>query len=322
MDFSLKCNFYIRAIFFLTMVLLSACAPSVRVPVLKPAEINLRGIDKIAVGNIGGNIGSTVADLLTSRLFESDKFTVVDRNDLNRIMREQQLDSSGAVDTNTAVKMGKLIGAACLVTGNANMKYQLRRWKTKPWQDKEGRWHQFYNVKGIAKVNSTLKVIGLTTGQILAVKSIYKEANDSNLEDNQWPSDPDKDAIVSAAVNDTIDRFMKMIAPYTVYITVEFQKSKLPESETAVNFAKQGLWKDALKQFELAKAENPTDPSCWYNLGLAYEYNFMFGQAIDAFKEANKINPSEKYISRIGDVNRLQAERKRLEQQGAVKPEI
>jgi len=225
-------------------------------------------------------------------------------------MREQQLDSSGAVDTDTAVKMGKLMGAACLVTGNANMKYQLRRWKNRPWQDKEGRWHQFYNVKGIAKVNSTLKVIGLTTGQILAVKSIHKEASDSNLGDNQWPADPDKDALVSAAENGTIDRFMKMIAPYTVYITVEFQESKLIESKTAVNFAKQGLWKDALKHFKLAKDKNPADSSCWYNLGLAYEYNFMFRQAIDAFKEANKINPSEKYISQIGNVNRLQAEEK------------
>lgn len=312
---------YFGLLFIFVMAFLTSCAPSARIPILKPAEINLRGIDKIAVGDINGNIGPSVADLLTSRLFESDKFTVVDRQNLDRIMREHRLNLSGAVDTDTAAKIGKLIGAACLITGNANMKYELKRWKGKPWQDKEGKWHQSYNVKGIAKVNSTLKVIGLTTGQILAVKSIPKEASDSDWENNKWPANPDKDRIVSSAVNSMIDTFMKMIAPYTVYIQVKFEKSKLPESEAGANFAKQGLWKDALEQFKSAKDKAPTEPGSWYNLGLAYEYNFMYRQAIEAFKEANKIKPSGKYITEISNVKRLQASRKKLEQQGAINPE-
>ena len=118
-----------------------------------------------------------------------------------------------------------------------------------------------------------------------------------------------------------IDTFMKMIAPYTVYIQVKFEKSKLPESEAGVNFAKQGLWNDAVEQFKLAKNKNPTETATWYNLGLAYEYSFMFRQAMDALKEANKIKPSEKYITEISNVKHLQAERKKLEQQGAVNPE-
>ena len=73
---------------------LSSCAPSARIPVLKPAEINLRGIDKIVVGDINGNIGPSVADLLTSRLFESDKFTVVDRQNLDRKFCEGMLEAT------------------------------------------------------------------------------------------------------------------------------------------------------------------------------------------------------------------------------------
>jgi len=65
-------------------------------------------------------------------------------------------DQSIAVDTDTAVKIGRLVGASALIVGNANVKYDLKRWKKKPWQDKEGKWHQSYNVKGTAKVNSTL----------------------------------------------------------------------------------------------------------------------------------------------------------------------
>lgn len=318
MNFKNYC--YFGLFFIFVMSIFTSCAPSARIPVLKPAEINLRGFDKIVVSNINGNIGSSVADLLTSRLFESDKFTVVDRENLDRIMREHQLSGSGAIDPNTALKMGKLMGAACLITGNANMKYGLKQWKGDPWTDKKGKRHQSYYVEGIAKTNSTLKVIGLTTGQILAVKSISKEANKKVWENQRWPANPDKDSLVASTVNCTIDTFMKMIAPYTVYIQVKFEKSKLPESKAGINFLKQGLWEDALEQFKSAKDKNPANPSNWYNLGLAYEYSFMFKQAIDALKKANKIKPSEKYITEISNVKCLQAERKKLEQQGAVNP--
>jgi|GEM_PF-6749154 len=216
-------NYRFGLIFVFVAVVLLSCAPSARIPVLKPAEINLRGIDKIAIGDVQGNIGSSVADLLTSRLFESDQFDVVDRSNLSRIMKEHELNMSGAVDTDTAVKIGRLVGASALIVGNANVKYDLKRWKKKPWQDKEGKWHQSYNVKGTAKVNSTLKVIGLTTGKVLAVKSISKEAGDSDWKNNEWPQDPDRDAIISSAVNSMIDTFMKMIAPYNVYVNVKYR---------------------------------------------------------------------------------------------------
>ena len=314
-------NFCFGLSFDFVAVVLLSCAPSARIPVLKPAEINLRGIDKIAIGDVQGNIGSSVADLLTSRLFESDQFDVVDRSNLSRIMKEHELNMSGAVNTDTAVKIGRLVGASALIVGNANVKYDLKRWKGKPWKDKEGNWHQSYNVKGTAKVNSTLKVVGLTTGKIIAVKSISKEASDSDWKNNKWPHDPDRDAIISSAVNGMIDTFMKMIAPYTVYVNVKFEKSKLPESEAGINFAKQGQWGDALEQFKAAKHKNPTDPCTWYNLGLAYEYNFMFRQAIEALKEANKIKPCKKYIAEISNVKRLQADRKKLEMQGAITSE-
>lgn len=315
-------NFYYVGLFCICIIFfLSSCAPSIRVPILKPAEINLRGINNIAIGNISGNIGPSVADILTSRLFESEKFTVVDRQNLDRIMREHQLNLSGAVDQETAAKMGELTGAACLIIGNARMKYRLNRRKGKARKDKEGKWHQTHKVEGIAKVISTLKVIGLTTGKILAVKTIKKEASDSDWETDSWPADPDKDSIVSSAVNDMIDAFMKMIAPYTVYIKVKFEKSDLPESESAINFAQQGLWKDALEQFKLAKNKAPTEPGLWYNLGIGYEYNYMYRQAIEAFKEANKIEPSSQYIDEIRNVKYLRAERLKLEQQGVINPD-
>ncbi len=121
------------------------CAPSMMVPVTRPAEINLRGINKIAIGEINGNGGQTVSDLLTSKLFESGKFEVLDRAHLDRIMREHSLNLSGAVDEKSAAELGKLVGAAVLVFGNmSTFKYEQQSSVDKPWTDKAGKRHQTY----------------------------------------------------------------------------------------------------------------------------------------------------------------------------------
>ena len=54
-------------------------------------------------------------------------FTIVDRSDLDRIRREQNLQMSGEVDDETAVSIGKFIGANIIVTGRVDGEGNLRR---------------------------------------------------------------------------------------------------------------------------------------------------------------------------------------------------
>lgn len=299
----------------------AGCAPSMMVPVTRPADINLRGINKIAIGEIRGDGGQVVSDLLTSKLFESGKFEVVDRANLNRIMQEHSLNLGGAVDEKSAAQLGKLVGAAVLVFGNiSTYKYEIKKTYDDPWVDKEGKRHQTFYVKGTAKVTASLQVVGLTTGAVLAAKTISKEMENKNSADNGWPEAPDQDATVGAAVNATVDTFLKMIAPYTEYVNVTFAKndSKLPELEQGVKFAKAGQWNEAIEQFKAATVKDPTHQGAHYNLGLAYEYNNQFDKAEEALKTANKIESCDKCITEISNVKRLAAERKKLEAQGAL----
>lgn len=309
----------ILTVAFLTIM---ACAPSMMVPVTRPAEINLRGNNKIAIGEIRGDGGQYIADLLTSKLFETGKFEIVDRANLDRIMKEHNLNISGAVDEKTAAQLGKLVGAAVLVFGNlSTYKYDLSRAPGKPWTDGKGVSHTTYHVKGIAKVGLSIQVVGLTTGSILAAKTISKEAAQENTENDAWPPDPDSNALMGAAAHKTVDAFIKMIAPYTDYVDVTFAKndSNVPELERGVNFAKAGQWADAVEQFKAAAEKNPTHQGAFWNLGLAYEYSNSFEKAEEAFRTADKIKICEKCIKEIGNVKRLAIERRKLDEQGALK---
>lgn len=309
---------------FTIVILVAGCAPTMTVPVTRPAEVNLRGINKIAIGEIKGNGEQEITDLLTSKLFESGKFEVVDRANLDKIVKEHKINLSGAIDEKTAAKMGKLVGAAVLVFGNVSLyKTEQKNTVGQPWVDKQGYRHQSHFKTVTAKATVSLQVVGLTTGTVLAAKTISQQAEQSTSADNGWPEDPDKDIALNEAREKTVAAFIKMIAPYTDYVTVTFapNDSKLPELERGVNFAKVGRWKDAIEQFKSATQKNPVHDGAWYDLGLAYEYSFMFKEAEEALNEAIKIKPSsQEYFQEIGNVKRLAAERKKLETQGALGP--
>ena len=54
-------------------------------------------------------------------------YTIIDRSQLDRIRREQNFQMSGEVDDNTAVSIGKIIGANIIVTGRVDGEGNLRR---------------------------------------------------------------------------------------------------------------------------------------------------------------------------------------------------
>lgn len=61
--------------------------------------------------------GEAIAAALTSKLANSPRFLVVEREALDAILKEQQLGETGAISPETAADVGKLIGARYLVMG-------------------------------------------------------------------------------------------------------------------------------------------------------------------------------------------------------------
>ncbi|MBT5215859.1 hypothetical protein HOM13_03930 [Candidatus Woesearchaeota archaeon] len=61
--------------------------------------------------------GKYVAVKISNRLTKNKNFTVVDRNSIELILKEQKFQYSGAVDEKTAVELGKMVGASVIVFG-------------------------------------------------------------------------------------------------------------------------------------------------------------------------------------------------------------
>lgn len=74
----------------------------------------------IAVLNVAGprrTLANNISALVTANLSANPRFVLVDRNELDKVLKEQALGGSGNITPETAARIGRLTGAKVLVTG-------------------------------------------------------------------------------------------------------------------------------------------------------------------------------------------------------------
>ncbi len=68
--------------------------------------------------NDRGKTGRAVADILVTELVKDGTFKVIERNQLEKILSEQKLSISGAVDPSEVARLGKILGVSAVITGS------------------------------------------------------------------------------------------------------------------------------------------------------------------------------------------------------------
>lgn len=68
--------------------------------------------------NISAMEAATVADFLRGELINSDKFIVIERSNMEKILSEQSFQQTGCTDAECAVKMGKLLNVNSIIVGS------------------------------------------------------------------------------------------------------------------------------------------------------------------------------------------------------------
>ena len=300
-----KVKLFLELLFFISLFLLIGCATtSLLITVERPAEVNLKKYKKIAIGDIVNSNGKIdknsidIADQITTTLFSSGRFNVLDRQHLERIIKEHNLTVSGFINESTAAEIGKFTGTAALVFGRIqNDKYNEETWRDEAQTDSDGKRHRRHHRKGTYNLIVNLKIIDIKTSEILATKTIASSHTEKKSEDNKWPMDINKNVLYRKCIGDISGKFIKMIAPYKENVKATFQTDKmLPEINYAITQFKIGEWKEGLTVLEEATQKKDLEPSirakAYYDLGLAQMYYFNYEESIENLKKALKINPN------------------------------
>lgn len=70
-----------------------------------------------ADGRDGAKDGSVISERLTMKMINLQKFEIIERSVLDKVMNELKLQSSGIMDANSTKELGKVLGVDAIITG-------------------------------------------------------------------------------------------------------------------------------------------------------------------------------------------------------------
>jgi hypothetical protein len=190
---------------------------AVRVPVMKPAEINMAPYSSVAIGGMTGNGDRMMSDSLEEALVNTQRFTVVDRQHMDKVLRELQLSSTDLADPNAAAKLGKVVTAGALIFGDVNDNYREQPGDTH-YKDDKGVQHTWYTLRGEVTVRATFKITDVSTGRLIIAKTYEERRDDTNRGLDRRPDPIDRQPLERAARAAVLERCMKAIVAHPPFI--------------------------------------------------------------------------------------------------------
>lgn len=324
-------------------ILLAGCAIKpipIAVEVMKPAELDLGPVRKLAVSDFQGPGGSALSNKLVTKLFEGRRFEILERSHLARILDELALSQSGVVDETTAAKVGKAAGVDALIFGEVDtaevtdektvtpltrsrvVGYRTECGKKKCYQVpvEENYVVNAPTTTRRGHVGASLRVVGVESGQIVASKTQSAGWEGMNVQDPYPPPRsitlPAKPAILEHLTDEVATKLAGVISPHrlkvqTVWLPVD-------GTEPAFKYLSAGLAREAMEHLEgvQSKSDSHSAPF-YYDLGLLYEINGRLDDAETMYKKAAALEMNDAFLKAISAVRQAKEDQKKLrEQQG------
>ena len=171
----------------MVLLLVSSCAMAQekkRVAVLDFDYGTVKSVVQAAYGT-DQDIGKGISLLLEQKLVQDGKYRVIDRNAMEKILKEQNFSNSDRVDPNSAAKIGRILGVNAIITGTIT---QFGRDDKHIGVSGGGYGGAFgHAIGGLHKneakavVNITAKMIDINTAEILAVATGSGESKRGGL---------------------------------------------------------------------------------------------------------------------------------------------
>jgi hypothetical protein len=147
--------------------------PTLRVPVSHAPGLGLQ-VQKVVFAEGIGEGATEFTEQLMAR-FVGQNVQVLERGEMNALLREQDFSLSGAVDRTTATALGKILGPTVMIFVNMQRYTTDQTRVFNDWKDYKGVVHRTYISRTKAYVRTSIRSVDLATGRIFAAKVL--EAN-------------------------------------------------------------------------------------------------------------------------------------------------
>lgn len=285
--------------------ILSGCAVTVNTTTVIPAGApSVTDYKTVAVLDFSGNAGKNISPRVEAVISKAEvnnrkQYTVVDRNNINKILQEQQFQMTLA-NPDTIVEFGELIGAEAIWTGlaqkdfNITTSYETRR---KCGNYRDGKCISYYNVsvrceQRDLKLVVVPKLTSVSTGKIIYSRDFKGSDYNYYCHDYSYAADTESD-LYEKVLTKILRNFRIDIAPYTKDVSIKLMDKKdgtndksLALLKNGLTFAKNNRMEKACDIWDRGLKETPDSVSLNYNMGVCYELSSKYEYALKYFLKA------------------------------------
>jgi curli biogenesis system outer membrane secretion channel CsgG len=252
------------------------------------------------------SLGEGIADMLVTALVKSGKFAVIERQEIERIIQEQQFGTSFMVTPETAPKVGQILGAELFIVGSVS-----------EFGQKQSNISGGMSILGggvstkQSRAVIDIRLINTSTGEIVAAES--EEGTESSTgisvryEDIDFSNqDSWNDTDIGKAAREAINGCVKLIAENMEKIPWSGKILKMNSDGTVLmKPGSEGKVKPGMEFFVFRKGEEVKDPDTGMILGSEESKVGKIEVIEDALKgKAAKAKVLEGANFQVGDIVR------------------
>ncbi|MFM7233774.1 MAG: SH3 domain-containing protein [Flavobacteriales bacterium] len=241
-----------------------------------------RGIDKVSTGLFKMEDGETFQKGVKTSIF-----SFVERTEMERILKEQQLGMSGVIDDSQAATVGKILGIDAIISGSTN-------WSAST---------DYNAARRINRVKGTIsmKIISVNTGQVLAIfsKDVTRDATSTyDAKSGNWSAMKATNILVDEAFDALVKMAADYIGPIFEQVKPDYRKIKVKDHSAQGKKAMELLedQKDFEGAFTIYKGIVEADPYCaeaLCNIAHIYLTYGNYEKAVEYYKQAAEIDREE-----------------------------
>jgi tetratricopeptide (TPR) repeat protein len=308
--------------------------PDVIVKIDHPPGLGVK-INKVAFGPASGKCADEIVDSLISMLVSS-QVEVLDREHLAAIAAEKNLASSGQVDRQNAIALGKLIGPSVLIfvkTSRCDTVQDRLHDTEKRYNDKAKAYYAVnaYYSRTRAYLKASIQTVDLGTGRIFAARTLEFAPEQQYKSYEGYPEPPPAPEVLGSALQSVVTEVHRMLMPWSEQTKLVYYNDKACGLKQAFELMRSGAVDRAFEQskanLETCEAtpdvKNSVLGHAYYNVGIGHMIRNEHDQALQNFQQAATLRPGDIVAKAIADCERarqLTAELRRFEERIALEP--
>lgn len=250
--------------------------------------------------------GFGITDTITIALSNIQEFIMIDRSQFQNVLKEQSIQQSGLIDSEKAVKLGKLLGAEILVIGAIQTDGNNYRITARLTEVETGRIIKAVQVTGtnifelqdkIAQEVISQQQIKPTETVINRIKNVLKATNDVNAYDSYIQGRNSFLLFTAKGYQNAIDYYDKALSidnSYTLALASKAEAQALLSSEMESSGKPyKEILDNALINAKEALKQSDNLGDVHRALSMIYKIQGKFAEGKNEAEKALKLNPND-----------------------------